>query len=164
MTRPVGRQTDKGLRRYILFLITALFGLGLTEAYAGALVTMADSLDVDTARVHLSGRVTDDSGEGLPLATVRIEGRVDGTVTSLQGNYSLSFATADTVTVVYTMMGYETKRKTLTRPRGRLVWNVSLHSSGRSMDELTVTEVRRPMGSTQEITTQASAVNLWQCR
>ena len=113
----------------------------------------ADTIVADTASVHLSGRITADDGDALPLATVRIEGRADGTVANLQGQYSLTFATADTVTVIYTMMGYEPKRKTLTRPHGRLVWNVSLHAAGRAMNELTVTEVRRQMGSTQEIST-----------
>ncbi|MBQ7443661.1 MAG: TonB-dependent receptor [Bacteroidaceae bacterium] len=142
------------MKRHISFIIALLFALTNVGAKPIASPAAQDTIQADTAHVVLTGRVTDDDGEGLPLATVRIQGRADGTVTSLQGTYSLSFATADTVTVVYSMMGYDPKRKTLTRPRGRLVWNVSLHASGRAMEELTVTDVRRQMGSTQEITTE----------
>ena len=112
--------------------------LGAAALGAAAQTTAsADSLVADTARAHLSGRVLGDDGEGLPLATVRIEGRAEGTMTDLRGNYSLSFGTADSVTVVYSMMGYDAKRKVLVRPKGRLVWNVTLRSLGKSLGEIT---------------------------
>jgi len=112
-----------------------------------------DSIAADTARCTLRGRVTDDEGKALPFANVRVKGRAVGSMTNLQGEYSLSFQTADSVVIHYSMMGFDSKEKLLLRPRGKLVWNVQLRQTGTEMGELMVSEVRRQMGSIQELAT-----------
>ena len=115
----------------------------------------ADSVSRDTASVHLTGQVLDDDGHGLPLATVRVKGQGIGTMADMQGRYSLSFQTADTVVIVYTMMGYEPRHRQLVRPRGRMTLKVTMHSAGRDLGEVTVSETRRQMGQTQELNLEA---------
>ena len=116
---------------------------------------VADTLRADTASwCQLSGRVVDEDGQGLPFVSVKVAGRLLGTTTNLQGNYSLRLPPADSVLVNYSMMGYETKSKLFTRPQGRLTWNITLRSGGTDMQELTVKEVRRQMGTTQDISTK----------
>ena len=102
----------------------------------------------------LSGRVTDEDGKALPLVTVKVEGQMAGAMTNLEGRYSFDFQSADSVVVNYSLMGYERKRKVLVRPHGKLVWNVSLSSTGTQMGEVTISEVRRQLGSTQELSTK----------
>ena len=104
--------------------------------------------------VHLRGRVTDEEGKGLPFASVKVEGRAVGTMTTLQGEYSLNFLSDDSVVVKYSMMGFETKEKVMMRHKGRLVWNVQLRQGGTQMGEVVVSEVRRQMGTTQELNTK----------
>lgn len=117
-------------------------------------VQPADSTQVTSTACTLSGRVVDDDQKPLPLLTVRVEGHAMGTMTNLDGRYSLELPSADSVVVSYSMMGFERKRKTFMRPRGRLVWNVTMHSSGTAMNEVVVKEVRRQLGQTQEISTE----------
>ncbi|MBQ7495328.1 MAG: TonB-dependent receptor [Bacteroidaceae bacterium] len=102
----------------------------------------------------LQGRVTDEEGKALPFVSVKVAGQLAGTMTSLDGRYSFGFTSADTVRVTYRLMGYEMKTKVLTRPRGRLTWNVQLRESGIQMGELTVKEVRRQLGTTQELSAE----------
>ena len=45
----------------------------------------------DTAKVHLKGKVVDESQEPVALCQVRIEGQPFGTTASLDGQYRLSF-------------------------------------------------------------------------
>lgn len=115
------------------------------------LATFSDTAPRDTC--SLQGRVTDEEGKALPFVSVKVEGQLAGTMTNLDGRYSFSFQSADTVRITYRLMGYEPKTKSLTRPRGRLTWSVQLRESGTQMGELTVKEVRRQLGTTQELNT-----------
>ena len=105
----------------------------------------------DTAKVHLKGKVSDEHQDPIPLCQVRIEGQPFGTTASLEGQYSLTFQTADSVVVVYSMMGYETRRRVLKKPRGNLTLNIVMRESGQELSEVTVAETRRQMGSMQEL-------------
>ena len=117
--------------------------------------------DADTASVaqpatscSISGRVVDEEGKPLPFVTVKAEGQMAGALTNLDGRYSFDFQTADSVVIAYSLIGYERKTKTLVRPTGKLTWNPTLRSNGTEMGEVVVKEVRRQMGSTQELTTK----------
>ena len=117
--------------------------------------------DADTASVaqpatscSISGRVIDEEGKPLPFVTVKAEGQMAGALTNLDGRYSFDFQTADSVVIAYSLIGYERKTKTLVRPTGKLTWNPTLRSNGTEMGEVVVKEVRRQMGSTQELTTK----------
>lgn len=114
-----------------------------------SLILAQDSLDV-----HLKGRVIDEEQEAVPFCIVRLEGQPIGTTADINGQYKLDFNTADSVTVVYSMMGYETKKRVLKKPMGNLNLNVTLKSSGMDMQEVTVANTRRQMGSTQELNTK----------
>lgn len=147
--------------RRILLLLTLHFSLLTSLLAQGVRVESADTTSADGGAVKvpaqtcsLSGRVTDEDGKALPFATVKVEGQMAGGVTNLEGRYSFDFQPSDSVVVNYSLMGYERKKKVLLRPHGKLVWNVSLRSSGTDMGELTVSEVRRQMGATQEISTK----------
>ena len=108
----------------------------------------------DSLNVHLKGRVIDEEQEAVPFCIVRLEGQPIGTTADINGQYKLDFNTADSVTVVYSMMGYETKKRVLKKPMGNLNLNVTLKSSGMDMQEVTVANTRRQMGSTQELNTK----------
>lgn len=144
------------MRRLLTYVILSMLCSSLDAQEQGGVVA-ADSVEVaaqDTARCSLHGRVTDEDGKALPFANIRVEGRGVGTMTNLNGEYSIDFQTADSVRVKYTLMGFEPKEKVLLRPRGKLAWNVQLRQSGTQMGELVVSEVRRQMGQTQELSTQ----------
>ena len=130
--------------KHLLYFILLFFPLALVAQEA------TDSL----GRCSISGRVTDEDGKALPFVTVKTLGEMAGGMTNLDGRYSFDFHTADSVTIEFSLMGYEKKQKLLFRPSGKLTWNVSLRSSGTEMGELVVKEVRRQMGSTQELATE----------
>lgn len=57
------------------------------------------------AQRTVSGKVTDDSGEGLPGVNVVIKGTTTGTTTSLDGSYSLNIN--DDATLVFSFVGFD---------------------------------------------------------
>ena len=133
------------MKRFLLLLLPLFWGSTIIFAQE------EDSEQPDTARVHLKGRVADDSGDAVAFCMVRIEGQPIGTTASLEGRYELSFPTADSVVVVYSMMGYETRKRVLKKPQGNLTLNIVMRESGKEMAEVTVAESRRQMGSMQEL-------------
>ena len=106
---------------------------------------------VDTAKVHLKGKVVDENQDPVALCQVRIEGQPFGTTASLDGQYRLSFQTADSVVVIYSMMGYETRKRVLKKPKGNLTLNIVMRESDKELTEVTVAETRRQMGAMQEL-------------
>ena len=102
----------------------------------------------------ISGRVVDEEQKPLPFVAVKVEGQMAGAVTGFDGKYSFDFQTGDSIVLNYTLIGYEKKTKLLLRPQGKLTWNVTMRSTGTDMGEVVVSEVRRQMGSTQELTTK----------
>ena len=143
------------MARHRLYLLLLLLCSAVLTARAQEPVATPDSVQTQAASAcTLSGRVVDEEQSPLPFVTVRIEGQPVGTFTNIEGRYSLEFQPADSVAVSYSLMGFEKRRKVLVRPQGKLVWNVTMHASGMEMGEVTISEVRRQMGSTQELSTQ----------
>ncbi len=108
----------------------------------------------DTAKVHLKGRVVDENQDPIPLCVIRVEGQGVAASAGLDGQYIVSFSAADSAVVTYSMIGYETRRRVLKKPRGRLTLNIVMRSKSREMGEVTVADVRRQMNTTQELNTK----------
>ena len=101
--------------------------------------------------VQLKGRVTDKNGEAVPLCVVRIDGQVAGTTANLKGEYSFSFQSADSVWVVYSMMGYGTRRRLLVKPKGQLTLNIQMIPTEGELAEVTVKETQKQMHQAERI-------------
>lgn len=56
-------------------------------------------------QIDISGKVTDENGEGLPGASVLVKGTTIGTTTDLEGNYKL--AVPEGTTLVFSFVGYK---------------------------------------------------------
>lgn len=108
----------------------------------------------DTLGVELHGRVTDEEQEPVPMCLVRIEGQAASAMAGADGKYSIRFRTADSVAVVYSMLGFETRRRVLKKPRGRLTLNIVMRPKDSELSEVNVVDTRRQMTSTQELNTK----------
>jgi TonB-dependent starch-binding outer membrane protein SusC len=58
------------------------------------------------ADVDISGKITDENGEGLPGASVVVKGTTNGITTNLDGNYKLTVP--DNATLLISFVGYKT--------------------------------------------------------
>lgn len=89
-------------------------------------------------RARIYGTIRDAQGQPIELAAVRIAGTTQATVADLKGNYSLSFARTDSVTIIYSMIGHETRKRTLRSPKDSLRIDIILPSFGQMLGEATV--------------------------
>ncbi len=142
------------MKRHLPYLLLLLFSFLLPVATLAQEEVLEPSSTTDTLTCTISGRIVDEDQKPLPFVTVKVEGQMAGDITNLDGRYKFDFQTGDSVVLNYSLMGYEKKSKTLKHPRGKLVWNVTMRSGGTEMQEVTVKEVRRQMGTTQELNTE----------
>ena len=114
------------------------------------------TLPVLAQQVKIGGVISDENGDPIELATVRIEGTATGTVSNLKGKYSLKFSSRDTVTLIYSMIGYNTRKRVLVRPQGNININMTLPVLDYELGEVTITENRRQTGTVQQIDIKAN--------
>ena len=91
----------------------------------------------NSIRVSLKGRVTDEKSEPVSFCLIKVEGQAAATTANLEGKYSLSFNSADSVVITYKMMGYRPRRRVLYKPQGSLTLNIVMHDNF-GMDSRTV--------------------------
>ena len=101
----------------------------------------------------LSGKVSDEDGNGIELATVSCQEQGAVTVANLKGEYTLNLKSADSVVVKFSMVGFQTRTRVLRRPKGKQRLLVTLHPM-ESLDEVVVTEKRRQTTGTDQLDTK----------
>ena len=116
----------------------------------GWLLLLATGLHAQE-QVSLSGRVLDEEQTPLAFVTVKVEGQLAGGTTDLDGKYKFTFQTADTVVITYQMMGFQKRTKKLVRPQGKLTLNIVMKPVSLNLEGVTVKEVRRQLGTTQQL-------------
>ncbi len=67
-------------------------------------------------RTRVFGTVKDNDGAPIELASVRAMGQTALTLTNLKGEYSLWCNSTDSLRIVYSMIGYETRKRLLRSP------------------------------------------------
>ena len=90
----------------------------------------------------LKGRVIDDNGDPLELATVSCAEQAKVAMTNLKGEFLMTLQSADSVIVRFSMVGYKTRTRTLRHPRGTQTLQVLMQSLD-ELKEVTVTQKRR---------------------
>ena len=114
------------------------------------------SLSLNAQTFTLQGRVTDEKLSPIELATVSVLSQGKVTLTSLKGEFSLTLHSADSVVVKFSMIVYKTKTRVLRNPRGKQTLQVVLHEGDNTLGEVSVTEMRRQTGQTQELKKDAN--------
>ncbi len=102
-------------------------------------------------RVTIQGIVTDDKQSPIEIANVHVEGQAVGTITDLKGRYTLSCQSSDSLVISYSMIGYQTRKKTLRNPSDTVTVNIVLPAAEYTLEGVEVVDKQRQMGSTKTI-------------
>ena len=123
-------QIFKFLRGYTLLVVCSFFLLA-----ALANTASAEPTNEQQQTVKISGKVTDPSGEALIGASVVEKGTTNGTVTDMDGAYTLNVSSSNaTVEVKY--IGFLTSSVKVAS--GKNVYDVQLKEDSQSLDEVIV--------------------------
>ena len=122
-----------------------------------AIIAIAVTILQGMAQVKLHGKVVDAENSPIEFVTVRIDGTAIGTNTGLDGTYKLSAPTPanDTLTVVFSCIGYDELRRQLINPKGDLALNVRMQSKDHKLTEIQVTDFRKQTDQMQTIDTDS---------
>ena len=94
---------------------------------------LPDVVEVNILQVSVAGTITDENGEGLPGATIQEKGTTNGTITDVEGVYSLSVP--EDATLIISFVGYQTREVQL---NGRSVLDLSLEADVSALEEVVV--------------------------
>lgn len=100
----------------------------------GNYIVLSPKLSLPDQDMIVSGRVTNEDGEGLPGVNVILKGSTQGTATDVQGDFTLSVPDEDAV-LIFSFIGYEAQEISV---RARAVINVSMVPDVRSLAEVVV--------------------------
>jgi len=90
------------MNRFSICIVSILLFIGLTSSVFG--------------QTKISGTVLDDKGESLAGVNILIKGRVIGTITDLNGKFSLTVSDNPPMTMVVSFIGFRTQEISITQP------------------------------------------------
>ena len=122
-----------------------------SRIYILLLLLLTFSAEAIAQKVTFKGRITDENHNPVEVASVGVQGEAKGTVADLNGYYTLTCESRDSITLIYSMVGYQTRKRTFKNPTDTLIVNVTLPSMNISLQQVDVVDREKQMGSTQKI-------------
>ncbi len=107
---------------------------------------------VSARRVYIHGRVYDEGGQPVELATINEEHTLHSAMTNLKGEYSFTVnSRSDTLDLVFRMIGHETRRRTLIDPSDTVQLDVMLPTVNYALENVDINATRRQTNGMQTI-------------
>lgn len=103
------------------------------------------------SKITVYGVVRDSDSEPLEFVTVRVAGTAVGTVTGIGGRYSLSAVSSDTVSIVFSCLGYKEITRRLIKPSGTITLNATMHRLSLDLDNIEVTDIKKQTSQMQTL-------------
>lgn len=116
-----------------------------------SLLIIASALTVFAENVKISGKITDAENKPVEFATVRIEGTTVGTNSDLKGNYSISVAEKDTISIIFSCIGFYSVNRKLIKPSKDITLNIKMYTKDTDLKEFEVTGFRKNINGMQSI-------------
>lgn len=116
-----------------------------------AILLLLTALSLSAKQWRIFGYVVDTNNRGIELANVYLKGTTTGTSTNKNGYYSIEFEEIDSVTIVFSMVGYETIEQRVALRKDVTNINVELATDAEVLDEVEVRGIRRQMGQMDRI-------------
>ena len=114
------------------------------------LVLMAVSLSSIADSFTLKGKIVDEEGNPVEMASVTCLEQGKVTIASLKGEFSIVLQSADSVVVKFSMVGFKTRSRTFRNPKGTQTVLMTLYQQ-EALQEVVVTEQRRQTTATEQL-------------
>lgn len=94
------------------------------------------ALNLSAQQAKISGTVTNFDNSPVDFVTVSLQGSPLGVFTNNQGKYQLSVPKGDSITVVFSRVGYQTAERKIASVTGNIIMNIMLRET--VLEEVTV--------------------------
>ena len=98
----------------------------------------------------LKGKVTDEDGNALELATVSCLEQSAVTMTNLKGEFQIKLQSADSVTVKFSMIGYKSRTRLLLKPKSTQTLIIQLQGLD-ELNEVVITQKKRQTDAMEQL-------------
>jgi hypothetical protein len=124
------------------------------------LLAVCMALPVQARRVYIHGRVFDEAGEPVELATINEEQTLHSAMTNLKGEYSFTVNTRnDTLNLVFRMIGHEMRRRTLINPADTVRLDMLLPTTNYTLQNVDINANRNRTDGMQDIRAEGLRFN-----
>jgi hypothetical protein len=103
--------------------------------------------------IKISGVVSDPESLPLELVTVQVKGTMNGTLTNAKGKYSLSIVPKDSITIVFTCLGYNRTEISIENSQENRVLNVQMRPQSYELETAVITANRIQTNTMEKIST-----------
>ncbi|MFZ9613320.1 MAG: carboxypeptidase-like regulatory domain-containing protein, partial [Crocinitomicaceae bacterium] len=130
----------------------------ITRTFAFFASFMLVSIVSFAQNASVKGLVKDADGQALQNASVTVEGKSKGAMTSEKGFYEISGLSAGTYTLIYRFMGMETVKESIVLQENQsLIKDVTLQSKAKDENEVVV--IGYGTSRTKDLTGSATVIN-----
>lgn len=102
-------------------------------------------------RVKITGNVRDADGNPLELVVVQVKNTMIGTMTNEKGFYTLSIAPTDSLTLVFSCLGFNKSERIIPSAQADMRLNVQMNYASLSLGEVSITAARRQINTLESI-------------
>ncbi|GAB3505680.1 TonB-dependent receptor [Emticicia fontis] len=132
-------------------ILSRLLTLALPETLPNTIAYPPN--EINTADINIKGTVSDEKGEGLPGVSVTVKGTTRGTITGVNGEYSISIPDTKAI-LVFSFVGYQAQELVV---ENQSVLNVTLQTDTRALEEVVV--VGYGVQKKKDLTGAVSSIN-----
>lgn len=95
------------------------------------------------SRAKINGYVRDADGNPLDLVNIRVKNTLNGTISNEKGFYSISLATGDSVTLIFSCLGYNKAERIIPQLTKDMRLNVRMNYTSLELGEVVATAIRK---------------------
>ena len=94
-------------------------------------------------RIKITGYVRDADGNPLELVNVRVKNTLIGSMTNEKGYYSFSISPGDSISIIYSCLGYNKAERIIPSAQADMRLNVQMNYTSFDLGEVSVTAIRK---------------------
>ncbi len=123
----------------------------MTRAVAALLFILVSVTALGQGRIKVTGNVRDGDGNPLELVLVQVKNTLIGAMTNEEGAYSLSIAPGDSVTLVFSCLGYNKAERIIPQATRDMRLNVQMNYTALQLGEVAVTAMRKQTSTLESV-------------
>lgn len=123
----------------------------MIRAVAALLFIFVSVTALGQGRIKVTGNVRDGDGNPLELVLVQVKNTLIGAMTDEKGAYSLSVAPGDSVTLIFSCLGYNKAERIIPQATRDMRLNVQMNYTALQLGEVAVTAMRKQTSTLESV-------------
>lgn len=123
----------------------------MKRAVAALFFLLISATVLGQGRIKITGNVRDADGNPLELVLVQVKNTLNGAMTDDKGAYSLHIAPGDSVSLVFSCLGYNKAERIIPKATQDMRVNVQMNYTALQLGEVSVTAIRKQTSTLETV-------------